>query len=562
MTRVRTLLIAAFVARLGAACDSDRVGGTAAEVSEAARQGIQAAAASPTARSFRPEAVPVVSGVPRASFATATAGAPPPKSAAPNATRAARIAAFASGPLIAGDPWREAQAVTVDAVRRLASGRHLVYTQAGTTGRVEPVLGGSVQDGRPIVDGTAVAYVNGRVASATRAGAPLVTSAASARTVGLVETDFAAGDFRAPRYAAVQGCRSISAGTSFIGHYCYANGPAAGSGNATAFAAGPYGAGLPATNVYHSNGWEEEFVVTDSRFGLVFANSAAPIDVEIDGVQVQAGPTSSTGAEGWTLVLDYQGVARRRTVRVVSAAGSIGAALRGVALTAQGVVDAGATSNDQLLIFGDSINASVTPASEAGAQLLSYWVQRDLGFGGAVNMAVGGSGYVSQNPNSYNVPTLLANAANRALIAGYAPNVTHVIVNAGFNDRTRPIATVQAAALASWRALRALLPNAKISISDGWSGSSGPDADALALAAGLATTFARWGDGNARLIHSVGTSASTAYVSGTGDAGTPIMAGNSSVYTSTDGVHPSPAGARYLARRLSDDIVSAWGGRY
>ena len=62
------------------------------------------------------------------------------------------------------------------------------------------------------------------------------------------------------------------------------------------------------------------------------------------------------------------------------------------------------------------------------------------------------------------------------------------------------------------------------------------------------------GDRNARMVHPVGASAATAYVSGTGYAAQPVVPGNSSVYISTDAVHPSPAGARYIARRLSDDI--------
>ena len=158
-------------------------------------------------------------------------------------------------------------------------------------------------------------------------------------------------------------------------------------------------------------------------------------------------------------------------------------------------------------------------------------------------MALGGSGYISQNPNTFKVPDLLANPANRALIASCAPNISHVIIGAGFNDRTWPVASVQTAALVTWRALWLMLPSAKISITDGWSGSSGPDANALALAAALANAFAAWGDPNSRLIHAIGASASTAYISDIGNAGSPVTVDNSSVYTSTDGVHASPAGA-------------------
>lgn len=493
-------------------------------------------------------------------LASGPAAAPPagPSSAA----RAARIAAFASGPLIAASPWSAGLPVAANTVLRLASGLNLLYVNAGTTGTLDPSLLGTVPDGRPVIDGTAIAYVNGRLLAATQAGAPSVAWAPSASAAGLVQTNFSTGNSRPAYLTATQGCKSISTGTAFVGHYCFANGPSSGSGNATAYASGPYGAGLSPAYVYHANTWEEEFVVTDSRFGIVFFNSNSPIDIEVDGVPLQMSPLSSSGAPGWTLTLDYGGVVKQRVIRVISAVGAVAPCLQGVALSPGGQVAAGTVSNDQFLVLGDSINATVVPTSEAGAQMMSYWIQRDLGFGGAINMAVGGSGYVSENPGSFNIPDLLANPVNQALLASYAPSISHVIVGAGFNDRNQPVATVTANALASWQALRRLLPNAKISITDGWSGSSGPDANALALASALSQTFQTWGDRNARLIHSIGSSTATAYVSGTGNAGLPVTAGNSSFYTSVDAVHPSPAGARYLARRLSNDIQSAWAGAY
>ena len=491
-----------------------------------------------------------------------TAPVTPTAPVAVSATRAARIAAYASGPLVAAAPWIPGEAVPSEAVRRLSGGAHLFYSAAGTTGSVQPVPGSTAIDGRPIADGTATAYLNGRTLAASLPGAPSVGAATSAAAVGLHEVGFPMGDYTQTAYASVHDCKSISVGTAYIGHYCYANGTAAGSGNATAYAAGQYGAGLPSAYSYHANSWAEEFVVTDSLFGLVFFNSSTPVNVEIDGVQVQGGPTTSSGTPGWTLTFDYHGVVQRRTVRVVSATGAIAPTLRSVALSASGRVEAGVAPADQVLVLGDSINATVVPTSEAGGQMMSYWLQRYLGFDGAINMAVGGSGYVSANPNTFNLPDLLANPANQALLAGYAPSITHVVIGAGFNDRFTPVATVQARALVAWRALRQLLPNAKITITDGWSGSSGPDAQALAMAAALSSAYAQWGDANSRLVHSIGTSAATAYISGTGNAGVPVTTGNSSVYTSTDGVHPTPAGARYLARRLADDITAAWGGAY
>ena len=82
------------------------------------------------------------------------------------------------------------------------------------------------------------------------------------------------------------------------------------------------------------------------------------------------------------------------------------------------------------------------------------------------------------------------------------------------------------------------------------------------MAAGVAATFAAWNDPNSRLIQEIGVGGSAAYIWGTGSAGAALTAGNSSVHTSTDIVHLSPGGARYLASRFTQALNDAWGGDY
>jgi lysophospholipase L1-like esterase len=301
-----------------------------------------------------------------------------------------------------------------------------------------------------------------------------------------------------------------------------------------------------------------EIDIIDSKFGLTFHNTSNIPVVEIDGELVTGDMANTSGSAGYCIAFDYAGQVKKRRLRV----SGLGAdpAVRGIALTAQGISLKPEASDDTILLLGDSMWDTVTP-SASYVPHLTYWIERELGVREVVNMNVGGSGYINANANTYNVPTVIANATNAALIALYNPK--HVLINAGFNDRavsTQP--AISAAALSTWQAVRTLLPNAKITVFTGASGSSGPDANALATAATIKAAFATWGDANSRLIESVGTTTTNSYVWGTTHAGQALAAGNSSIWTSTDVSHPSPGGARAIAALMKRDINLAWNGLY
>jgi lysophospholipase L1-like esterase len=474
--------------------------------------------------------------------------------------RANNIAAYLLGPMIPAPAWVAATPYVAGNAVTLPSGQHMVCATAGTSAGSVPVYSATVLTGRPLVDNTVTWQGMPYVKSLTDASAPVVTSGASAAAVGLTETKFVSG---ASTVSAVALAGSFGAvpvnhlAASSLGRYAFAVGPAAGSGNATAFAVTD--GGQSAAFVYQNNNCDLEFYVTDAKFGIVMSSSVNPTVVEIDGQLVQGNPTPGTGA-GWCIAFDYGGLVKRRRVRLAN--NSVIDAPRGVALSTIGFMEpTDSPVNDTLLILGDSISMTILAGGGNGlAGAVGGWISKILGMTAVINCAIGGSGYVSVGSNSFTTLQTVQAAPNQALFAAYNPG--HVLIASGFNDRATGFGTVGPAALATWQAVRALLPNAKISITDGYSQASGPDANGLAQAVSLATLFTTWNDGNSRFIQSIGPSASTAWIQGTNNSSQALQLGNSCNFVGSDGVHPNPAGAFFLATRMALAIKNVWNNQY
>lgn len=471
------------------------------------------------------------------------------------AQRAANIAAHLNGPQVIAPLWVTATVYVAGNVVTITGGQHLVCSVGGTSGGAMPVYTSAVLTGRPLVDNTVTWYGLPWVKSANDVNAPVITSGASAAAVGLVETAFNVGGVVIPQVTPFSS-RQKNNGNAAVRHYQFANGPSTGAGNSTADATSD---GQSAANVYQTHMWDMEFYVTDAKFGIVAHNSSSPIYVEVDGVMVQGNPLPSSGASGWCLAFDYNGVVKRRLVRVSDV--QVGAQIRGVAMTVVGILEPSDSPNDCMLLLGDSLQNTVVPSLTTPMPAMQgFWLKRLLGLSSVVNATVGGTGYVTFGANTYTVPALITNPANQALITAYAPS--HVMISAGYNDSALSFGAVGPAALASWQSTRALLPNAKITIVDGFSEAKGPDAATLTQAANLLALFNSWNDSNSRFVQAVGPTASTAWTQGTGNAGAALAAGNASNYVSTDTAHPTPAGAYYLAQRMANAIKAAWNNAY
>jgi lysophospholipase L1-like esterase len=469
--------------------------------------------------------------------------------------RVSRIAAFAKGPAVVAPAIAgSATPYAVDQVVRLSNGVHLACTAAGTSSGTAPVPSATVTDGRPITDGSVTWYMNGTTKTASDADAPTVSSAASAAAAGLTASFFCSGS-SPPVNVRVRGAQPVNVANTYVGCFTFASGATAMGGNATGLAnTAGYSGDSFTTSLY-----EYETDVIDHKFGVIFHNGVQRVLIEVDDQPLVADLPAPSGSSGNVVVFDYSGSIKKRRVKVVVLAG-ISQNVRGIALTSQGSLLQPEASTDTLMVFGDSFFDTAPPGTQACGHL-GHFLKRALGVQEIVLCNVGGTGYIAaQTANSYNLPSVITNANNRVLFSLYNPS--HILINAGLNDSGSSVAAIKAAALTTWQAARSQFPSAKITIGDSWSAATGPNATMLAIASGLADQFAVWGDANARFITPVSTSASTAYIQGTTNAGQALGAGSSGIYTSTDGTHPSPAGARYLATRLAGAINAAWRGGY
>ena len=470
-------------------------------------------------------------------------------------TRSARIAAWTAGPIIVA-PLRVNGATYVAGESvRLVDGTHLTCTVGGVAGGAEPT---GYFDGRPITDGAVTWYASGWKKTASDTDAPTVTYSVSAAAAGLTTTKFATGTGPVQFLSSADVVPFNRTSGAFVGAVGYAPGNTSYSGNATGDVAA--GSSVPVSisgEAYSFAQYDMEFFVNDSKFMLVMQTATQRLQVLIDGKPCFGSLVLQAGVNGSGFVFDFNGVHKNRRITICAvAAGQLPA---GVALTAQGSLSAVPPTSDVMLLLGDSFCATIVPNLAEGH--MGTYLKRYLGLGGMVNAGVGGSGYIAKVANSYNVGEVIASPSNRTLFDYLKPN--HIFIHTVGNDRAgNSVAAIQSAALSTWQAIRARFPSAKITVTDGYSANGGPDATAIAVAAGVSATFAAWGDPNSRLIQEIGAGGSASFIWGAGGAGSALVAGNSSLFTSTDNVHPSPAGSRYLAARFAQAMYDAWGGDY
>jgi len=442
-------------------------------------------------------------------------------------------------PIVTGGTW-----VTGNVVQ-LANGAHLELISGGTSGSTMPVVSQTTPAGRPITDGTVTWRVTHWEKLASDANAPIITKGTSPAALGLTTAWNAT--FLSP--ATGKGIYPVAYNSTLNG-FTFAIGNTSFGGGATAQA---NAAGFTGDSfAYDQTLAAYEFYVTDTCIGISNHNGNIQTVIEVDGQLLQCDPHQTYGINGYTVKFDF-GIMAKRKVRIINGG------IENISITTNGRVEAGTSASfDSCLILGDSY-------WNTGPQNNGFWnlagiMGYELGFDSIVPMNVGGSGYNTANANTYNPLAVVTNANNVNLITNYY-KPGHVVIGAGFNDTDG--AALGAAMLTTWKAIRALLPYAKISVVDCWAGSSGPDANRIAISSRLKTQFAAWGDANSRFID-LGTSGGNAssLFWGTGNASIGITAGNASYLVSSDATHPSGLGHYVLGKYIAAGINAAWGGDY
>lgn len=480
--------------------------------------------------------------------------------------RAATIAAFNLGAVPAAPAWAATTAYLQYQPVTTSNGQILVCETAGTSGATAPVYTPSNYNGRPLTDGSVVwsgTVIDNAPSDLPLDQVPTVTLYASAAAAGLTETIICTGTGNTILNAAMSvfcGLAAPGAGyQSSLSAFGFASALAAGGGNATGPATSQ---GYSALYGYQLVNWDVEWHVTDSVVAVTVPGASGyPICLEVDGVTIS--PLLSGATAGQCFVCDYGGLVKRRKVRFNGQApGAL--TMRGIALSTSGYIEAtDSNPNDQMLFIGDSIGGSLGSGQAAsnGAVCLGSCLKRYLGITGLLTATISGSGYYNASTsNIFNILQVMQNPANQLIFPQYNPS--HILHTSGFNDSTFPWALVGPNALATWQITRQLFPNAKISITDGWSQATGPNPAIIAQAANLLALFNSWGDKNSRFIQSVGNGTTQPWTRGVGNSTIAQVAGNASWVVGAGGTHCTGVGAAYQAKRLAAAIKLAWNGDY
>lgn len=493
--------------------------------------------------------------------------------------RAGLIAAFNAGALQNAPAWAATTAYVANNCVTLPTGQVVACQTAGTSGASAPAYSPTNYAGRPLTDGS-VTWGSAVIRNAPAGEVPnelvpaSVTLFTNAAAAGLTETVFSTGTGGATLNPNVSLWGALSApGSAFqasLSAFTFAAGLVAGGGNATAAALAQ---GYSNLYGYQTYTYDAEWYQTDSVVALTFPGASnVPISVEVDGYTIQANPQISTGNAAQCLVIDYAGVVKRRKVRWNGPGLSF--TLRGAATSVGGYIEpSDSPVGDNLLWLGDSIGGSVAsdfPAS-AGVQCMGSILKRLLGMN-TITVSISGSGYAVANPSEFTMLQVLQNSENAKIFPLYNPS--HVLHTSGFNDRQAlqttgiSLPNVAQLALQAWQLTRTMFPNAKITVTDGFSQAAGPDANGLTLAALLLAAYNSWGDKNSRFIQSIGSSQLTgaanltAWTKGTGISTSAQAAGNSCWVVGAAGTHCTGMGSLYQSTRLANAIKQVWNGDY
>lgn len=322
--------------------------------------------------------------------------------------------------------------------------------------------------------------------------------------------------------------------------------------NVTPSVSGNLSGYLPGTPSLSAWSWQVSFMTDADLVEIDYLSfTSQNFRVIIDGAYVSktaTAPTADAAVERCRLDFASVRKARRITFCSRSASAFIG-------------VRVGPTANIWKPSLVDALTVAVTGDSYSEGQGLASrftpdaaWnnvMGRLLGWDDIRQVAVGSTGYLTTSTRS--------KIRDQIQNWGFTPDI--IVCAAGYNDHTTFTATAIAAeALLAWQAMRAAAPLAPIFILGPWSGQRNNDATTLAIEAALQSTFNGWGDSNAWFIPQC--SIAAPYVFGSGRVGATASNGNSDVYTSSDGVHPSDAGHEHLGRRAANDIreiVRTWG---
>lgn len=314
----------------------------------------------------------------------------------------------------------------------------------------------------------------------------------------------------------------------------------------------PFGAivrSVRAPSGYVGSGFEVMIDDSACQFLIEVVSGNTNFQIIIDGKYVGSGTTQTlfTTASGAYVKLAWasRGVHRVRIER------EFAAGLGGLYISPTGGAYRPQNPYPKMFVVGDSFSLGTGATIYPNAW--EYVAARQLGMDVTCD-AVGGTGYA--NPG-LGVP--IVDSTRRTILAAQPYDL--VVIAAGLNDANATYAPqVSAAATAYYPQVRAIQPNALISVMGSFAGATGPSTGANSVAAveqSIKAAFDAWADPLSVYIPVSDAVQVKPWIYGTGRIGATNGSGNSDIYTSADGTHPPDAGHRHLGFRAAQAINGA-----
>lgn len=208
-----------------------------------------------------------------------------------------------------------------------------------------------------------------------------------------------------------------------------------------------------------------------------------------------------------------------------------------------------------VMFFGDSITESNSGNGQRTAFGYPAIVSQKLNFDGWIS-GIGGTGYI--NPSTGGKVKFVDRIQTDVI--AYRPDV--LIVCGGLNDESFSLSSITTEIKNFYTQITTLLPNTKIIVTSPFSPSGTIPTIRQQITDLLKTTALGYKlpfidmltgstydkDGNALILNG------GAFITGTGNTGSPQTTGNASLFISSDGTHPNRLGYRYLGERMAQEI--------
>ena len=422
-------------------------------------------------------------------------------------------------------------AATAGVIYKIASGDLIYCTVAGTTGASDP----AISYAGPVVDGTATFYFTGKKTNVA-AGVDVPTISVSSAIGALTE-----------RRITLTGETKISYPFGYLTDYASVAVKLVAWNDLTALDNG-YGAnGNQPSNLYY------EFMSDAPTLAVSVYNVLGErMHVKVDGNYIEESPTPFVAGNPSYYFITWNGIQKMRRY-TIEGHGSL--TFRGLCALAGDVITATPLVNKTALIwFGDSYGNTETPQVTNGAintrvSGLAMQVGKLIGTDYTMLANIGGSGYITLgNSSRPNIPSVVG-ITNFPLAQNYGSVVIYL---AGINDSTLEKSAIATAATATWQAGMAKYPNATHIVV----GCELANRDLDGFTIGTDTALKNAAGSLGLKYISMAQDPNGAWILGTGKVGAVSGTGNSNIYTSTDGTHPSPIGRDYLARRIASEVNS------